>query len=105
MGKYLETGYQTVFGEYRPNFSRAGAYTCIVLVLLGAGLDYGLYPYEQLRFAIARVICASLVFCIILMMRTNWGRNNIEILSFGWLLLPQIMITWMIGVTDGAASM
>ena len=26
-------------------------------------------------------------------------------LSFAWLLLPQIMITWMIGVTDGASSM
>lgn len=105
MGKYLETGYQTVFGEYRPSFSRAGAYTCIVLVLLGAGLDYGLYPDELFLFAIARLICACLVFFIILIMGTGWGKDKVEILSFGWLLLPQIMITWMIGVTDGAASM
>lgn len=105
MDQDQHTGYDTVFGEYRLAFSRAGAYTCIVLVLLGVGLDYGIYPQNQFRFAVARVICSLLIFGIILMMREAWVQEKIQLATFLWLLMPQIMITWMIGVTEGATSM
>ena len=100
----LQAGYEAVLREYRLDFSRGGAYTAIVLVLLGIGLDYALYPNEQLMFAIARLFFSFLIFGVILMMRTNWGKERIQALTFVWLLLPQIMIAWMIGVTEGASS-
>ncbi len=104
MTQRLYAGYEAVLREFRLEFSRAGAYTCVALVLLGIGLDYGLYPQMQALFAAVRVVVSILVFGIILMMRTAWGKDRIQWLTFIWLLLPQIMITWMIGVTEGATS-
>lgn len=90
--------------EYRLTFSRGGAYTAIALVLVGMGLDHSLYPLEQGRFAIVRMLFAAIIFAIILIMRTEWGQARIQGLTFTWLLLPQIMIAWMISVTEGANS-
>nr|HQT26107.1 two-component sensor histidine kinase [Burkholderiales bacterium] len=104
MDKGLQAGYEVAFREYRFIFSRGGAYTGIVLILLGVILDYGIYPHEQLQFAAARLICSALIFVLILMMETEWGKDRIQTLTFMWLLLPQIMICWMIAVTDGARS-
>ena len=104
MYKDLRTGYDSAFREYRLVVSRGGAYTALVLVLLGVVLDYGVYPEDQIRFAIARVICACLMFSTIVMMKLKWGKEKIQWLTFIWLLLPQLMITWMISVKDGATS-
>ena len=104
MTKELYSGYDAVLREYRLAFSRGGAYTAIVLILLGVGLDYSLYPREQIQFAAARIIFSILIFGIILMMRTVWGKAKIQTLTFIWLLLPQIMITWMIWATEGPSS-
>ena len=46
MAHELYAGYEEEIREFRLDFSRGGAYTGIALVLLGAGLDYGLYPNE-----------------------------------------------------------
>lgn len=104
MDKALQAGYEVAFREYRFIFSRGGAYTGIALILLGVILDYGIYPQDQFRFAAARLICSALIYVIILMMETEWGKGRIQLLTFLWLLLPQIMISWMIAVTDGATS-
>jgi len=37
-------------------------------------------------------------------MRQPWGARHVEAMSFAWLMLPQIMIAWMIAVTEGASS-
>lgn len=93
-----------VLRNYRLDFSRGGAYTGIILILLGMGLDYGLYPTHQNEFAFARVVCSLLIFCVVLVLRTEWGKERIQILTFVWLMMPQIMIAWMISVTEGANS-
>jgi len=105
MSNEYSSGYEKEVREFRLGFSRAGAYTAIVLVLLGIGLDYALYPHMQYLFGAARVIVSLLIYCIILILRTKWGQDRTEALAFVWLLLPQIMITWMIAVTEGATSM
>ena len=105
MARELYAGYEAEIREFRLDFSRGGAYTGIVLVLLGAGLDYGLYPSEQLRFGIVRLFVASLIFSVVLALRTEWGKQNAQSLTFLWLLLPQLMIAWMIAITDGAVSL
>jgi two-component system sensor histidine kinase PhcS len=105
MPKTLYAGYEKQIREYRLAFSRACAYTGIVLILLGVGLDYALYPDMQLQFGIGRVVISILIFCIILLMRTDWGQEKAHWLTFIWLFLPQIMISWMIAKTEGAISM
>lgn len=105
MSKERYSGYENEIRQSRLDFSRACAYAAIVLILLGVGLDYVLYPHMQLLFGTARVIVSLLIYCIILVLRSKWGQDRTEIMSLVWLLLPQIMITWMIAETEGATSM
>ncbi|MBI1891953.1 MAG: GHKL domain-containing protein [Burkholderiales bacterium] len=104
MAKDLHAEYEINLREFRVEFSRGGAYTGIVLILLGVGLDYSLYPHMQLEFAAVRIGVSFLIYGIIRMMETNWGKDRIQWLTFAWLVLPQIMIAWMIAVTEGPSS-
>lgn len=104
MIKKPHPGYELVLRNYRLDFSRGGAYTGIVLILLGVGLDYGLYPKQQWSFAVGRIVCALLIFLVVLILRTEWGKARIQILTFVWLMMPQTMIAWMISSTEGANS-
>ncbi|MBI3228621.1 MAG: HAMP domain-containing histidine kinase [Burkholderiales bacterium] len=104
MIKRPHPGYEMVLRNYRLDSSRGGAYICIVMVLAGAVLDYGLYPQHQLDFALARILCSLVIFGAILLLRTNWGRIYTPALTFFWLMMPQVMIAWMISVTEGANS-
>ncbi len=104
LAKTAHTGYESVVLGYRLDFGRGGAYIGIILMMLGAGLDYSLYPAHQYQFAMVRIFCSSLILLITLIMPTQWGKKWIQFLTFTWLLLPQIAITWMIYVTDGAHS-
>lgn len=98
------SGYAAVLNSYRLRFSRGGAYTAIALVLLGAGLDASLYPAEQLRFGLARLGVAAALLLIVAGLRTELGQRRVQLLTFCWLLIPQLMIAWMIYVTEGASS-
>ncbi|MEG1118297.1 MAG: two-component sensor histidine kinase, partial [Janthinobacterium sp.] len=100
----LHAGYTAVLRDFRLEFSRGGAYTGIVLILLGMGLDSALYPDKQSAFTSARIVVSVLIFCVVLAMRTRWAQDRIQGLTFVWLILPQIMIAWMIAVTEGATS-
>src|ERR1700761_2377574 len=100
----LHTGYQTELADFRVTFSRGGAYTAIVLVLLGVGLDYAQYPQLQTPFAVARVVVSLLIGGIVILLGSAPGRRFSPWLTLSWLLLPQIMISWMIWQTDGVLS-
>lgn len=101
----LHTRYRIESRKYRTDFSKAGAYAGIVLVMLGIGLDYALYPEDQYLFGIVRLGVSLLMGLIIVALSTPWGRRQVEKLSFCLFILPQIMITWMIAETEGANSM
>lgn len=97
--------YETFLKGFRYGSIQGIAYVGIVLILLGVVLDYALYPDRQYLFAAVRVGISVLLYGIIVLMKTDWGKSRIQQLSFIWLLFPQLMISWMIGVTDGAASL
>ena len=96
--------YDATLRQYRLAFSRGGAYTAIVLVLLGVALDYSLYPREQIRFAAVRLLFAGLIFGVVCVMGSEGGKRRVPALTLVWLMLPQVMIAWMIAVTEGAGS-
>ncbi len=104
LAKTAHTGYESVVMGYRLDFGRGGAYTAILLMLLGAGLDFSRYPTRTFEFGVLRIICCALIFCITLLMASNWGKKRIQLLTFTWLLLPQMLISWIIAQTDGADS-
>ena len=100
----LYAGYQSELADFRLAFSRGGAYTAIVLVLLGVGLDYGQYPQWQVPFAAARIVVSLLIAGVVVALYSQAGRRFAPWLTMTWLLLPQIMIAWMISQTEGVES-
>jgi len=105
MDKALYISYESEIREYRLAFSRGCAYVAIILILLGAGLDYGLYPKMQILFGEVRIGVSLVILVIVLAMRSVWGGRNAQWLTFIWLFMPQMMITWMISRTEGATSL
>ncbi len=97
--------YEKEIREHRLSFSIACAYIAIILILAGVGLDYGLYPQRQYLFGAARVLASLFIYVVIVALKTQWGRDRAEALALVWLLVPQVMITWMISETEGATSM
>lgn len=97
--------YENEIRKHRLDFSLACAYTAIVLILLGIGLDYALYPKMMVLFGAVRVLVSLLIYIVILALKTKWAQERTEAFAFLWLVFPQAMITWMIAMTDGAISM
>jgi two-component system sensor histidine kinase PhcS len=99
------TSYEQELSEYHLLSSRACAVTVVVLVLLGMVLDYAVYPDELLRFAIARVVTSLAIVAALVLLYTRYGRNHVHSVTFIWLTFPQVMIAWMIYVTQGETSL
>lgn len=85
-------------------YSRIAAYVAIALVLAGVGLDQAFYPAEAMEFAIARILVSVLIGLFALSFRTHLGAQRIQLLTYIWVLFPQIMIVWMIYHTNGESS-
>ena len=96
--------YHQELSEFRLAYSKAGSVTSIALVIFGAGLDYAVYPGEFGRFFAVRVLVGLLTAGILAVLFTDFGRTWVRALTLLWLALPQFMIAWMIGVTEGTAS-
>lgn len=102
---HLYQGYEDEIRHYRIGFSRVCADVAALLVLLGAGLDYGLYPQRQWQFLLWRILVALGILVVAALMKTRWGERRGMALTLLWLLMPQLMINAMIADTEGAASL
>lgn len=96
--------YSQALHNLRVAHSKTGCLFSMTLVLLGVGLDYGMYPDHLNEFFAARLLVAGLTVLILLTILSERGQPHVRALTFVWLALPQIMIGWMIAVTDGSAS-
>lgn len=103
--KLFNTDYEEELREFRLLISRGCAATIVAMILLGIFLDYAIYPQEQARFAIARIITSIIIMIAIAVLYTKFGRRHTQFITFFWLMAPQIMIAWMINVTKGEASL
>lgn len=74
---------------FRLSFSRTTALVGIVLVLMGAGLDYNTYPANLKPFFLARVFVSLLIFVVYLVLPTRWGRQRLSYLTLLWLCFPR----------------
>jgi two-component system sensor histidine kinase PhcS len=96
--------YNQALHDLRLAHSKTGCLFSSSLVLLGIGLDYGMYPDRLKEFFAVRTLTAGLILLILLVILSKRGRPHVRSLTLLWLALPQVMIGWMIAVTDGAAS-
>ena len=96
--------YNHALHDLRVAHSKTGCLFSIALVLLGVGLDYAMYPGHLKEFFIVRMLVAALTVLVLLVILSKRGQPHVRSLTFLWLLLPQLMIGWMIAVTDGASS-
>ena len=85
--------------------SRACAVTVAALILAGVVLDYAVYPQLMGTFALLRVLAAAGVLAGLALLYTRFGRRHAHAVTFVWLTFPQLMIAWMIHVTQGEASL
>jgi len=85
--------------------SRACAVTVTALVLAGVVLDYAVYPHLMATFAMLRVVTAAAVLAGLGLLYTRFGCRHVHIITFVWLTFPQLMIAWMIHVTQGETSL
>jgi two-component system, sensor histidine kinase PhcS len=96
--------YNEALHDLRVAHSKTGCLFSVILVLAGTGLDHGLYPAFQKEFFVARLIVAIATLLILLIILSPRGQPYVRSLTFLWLSLPQLMIGWMIFVTEGASS-
>ena len=101
----LHSNYREELRDYRLLCSKAGGLTVILLVLMGVAMDYVVYPAEQKRFAVVRVLTSAAIGLALLSLYTESGKRHVQVITFFWLLLPQAMISWMIYVTQGEESL
>lgn len=97
--------YHQELSEFRLSYSKAGAIVSAVLVLLGMGLDYTMYRESFAMLAPARFLVVAATLGILILLQSKIGLRWVRPLTLLWLALPQVMIAWMIGVTDGVESL
>ena len=97
--------YHSEMSEFRLSYSKAGAVVSAILVLLGVGLDWTLYPTYFEEFLQARIATAFLTLTILWILHNyDIGKRYVSQFTLLWLALPQIMIAIMIWRTDGVDS-
>jgi two-component system sensor histidine kinase PhcS len=100
----LPATFEDALKEHLKFYSRVTCKVAIVLILGGVGLDAAFYPEHMLEFAFARVLVALLIMGTLLTYRTPFGDRNIRWLTYFWIALPQVMISWMIFHSNGEQS-
>ena len=90
--------------DVRLRFSKIGAFISASLILLGVGLDLATYPERLGEFFALRVVTALISLGIMGLLHRGPGHRQVQWLTLAWLVLPQIMISWMIFQTEGVSS-
>lgn len=99
----LNVAYAEYLDEQWIRFAVASASIAITLVPIFAVLDYFVYPDWFLFFLLLRVGCAAIVG-VAVAIAVHFGRAATKPVTIGGFVLIQIMICYMILVTEGAAS-
>ena len=98
-------GYREELSGFHLMSSRACGVIVILLVLMGVVLDYAVYPEHQWKFACARLVTSGAILAALGLLYTGFGKRHVHIITFIWLMFPQMMIAWMIHVTQGETSL
>ena len=98
-----KAAYAVYLDEQWIRFAVASASIAITLVPIFAVLDYFVYPEWFLSFLLLRIVCAAIVG-IAVAIAVRFGRAVIKPVTIGGFVLIQVMICYMILVTEGTVS-
>jgi len=100
----LHAAYQKHDTQHQLTESKAGCLIALVLVLSGISLDYLIYPDFLLHFTSLRLLFDVFIVLIYALHFTSVGKKNIKTLSFIWIALIQILMCYMIFLSEGYDS-
>lgn len=99
----FERSYAAYLEAQWVRYSTFSAGIATVLVPVFSFLDWLVYPDWFVGFLCARILCAA-VIAIVVVATVKGARGLLPPASVGCLVLIQIMIAWMIAVTEGQDS-
>ncbi|MBA1145740.1 response regulator [Ectothiorhodospiraceae bacterium WFHF3C12] len=88
----------------RVRFSKIGCVLAILLIPAGSTLDFMVYPSLLGDFLVYRLLADAVIAAILALHFTEIGRRHIRALILGWLITPQVIICYMIFLTEGFGS-
>ena len=88
----------------RLRIGKLGCALVIVLMPLGASLDYFVYHEVAVPFLGLRLLCSLVTGALLGVHYTRWGERNVRLLGPLVALLPAVCIAVMIAITDRWAS-
>lgn len=100
----IKEAYRETDRAYRVLESRIGCVVALFLVPAGISLDYFIYPDRFAEFFLYRVWCDIFIGAIYLLHFSGFGKARIAGLTLSWLVAIQVMISYMIYVTEGVGS-
>ena len=77
----------------------------ILLMPVGAVLDFFVYRDEMLHFLRLRLFCSVLIAIFWALVVTRWGQQHPRKLGVLLAMFPSLFITWMIYLKDGSESL
>lgn len=77
-----------------------GCILAIILVPTGSIVDLVLYPNFFIHFIKIRLFCSLALILLLAFHYTKLGRHYIKFLNFIWITLLQVLMCWIIFVTD-----
>lgn len=104
MQKELQQGYQTELAKFQLDYSRVGCLLGLILVLAGTALDISFYPELLTSLSWARGLSSAVLVGFLLVLYSSPPPQQVRVLTVLWMCVPQIMIGWMIYLTQGAVS-
>lgn len=102
--KVIPETFEEAQRRYLLFYSAITGIMCMVLIMAGTMLDRFFYPEKVGHFLVLRFIATALVGVALALSGTEWGKKYIKVLVISWAAIPQIMIAYMIALTDGANS-
>ena len=90
--------------DLRVQRTQIGCVLTLVLVPLGVALDYFAYPAQMQSISQVRLVCEVILLPVFALTFFPWGKQHIVPLSHLWGFAPALTISWILYLTDGAAS-
>ena len=104
MDPQVQLDYRAQLADFRLVYSRTGCAVGCALVAGGVALDLTFYPQQAVQLGMVRGATTAFMLLLLGVLFTGFARGHARTLTLLWLVMPQVMISWMIYATQGGDS-